>query len=381
MKIRGITASNLTLGQDVHIGDRSRIHAQSVVIGDNVSIADDVTIACDEIAVGSGTRIGPGSTIVSPRVRLGERCSIGAGLRAELNEAFECGRLGDIGQSVRITGHAMRAGDHLWLTDHIVIGGGGARGLRSTLDIGHRCAVMDRCYINLSEAVTIGDDTALSNGVTLLTHSLWQPVLSGGTSQFAPVVIGSRCILYVNAIVVPGVSIGSDCTIAAGALVMQNVPDAATAIGNPARIMRSTPPMPRELTHERQDAILREVLAGWADTLPVKGLAATFDPGTDTVTVRGQREHEVVRYLAHAGSAAGSSTATVTLAFGPAAQDGTCHFDLAARAISGTPSSIAEDLRDYLRRRTIRICTDRPFTALRPAAIERLRRALQHADD
>lgn len=381
MKIRGITAKNVTIGQNTQIGDGSRIYADTVVLGDGVSIARDVTISCDELHLGPGTRIGPGSTILSPRVRFGEHCAIGPGFRAELNEVLECGRLGDIGQSVRITGHIMRAGDHLWLTDQVVIGGGGARGPRSALVIGDRCAIMERCYVNLSESVSIGDDTALSNGVTILTHSLWQPMLSGGSSQFAPVQIGSRCILYVNAIVVPGVSIGSDSTIAAGALVMQNVPDAATAIGNPARVMRSTPPMPRELSHERQDAIVREALEGWTETLAVKGIAATCNRATDTIYANGAGGSDVIRYFAQAAPAAAGEMTTVTLAFGAATGDAPCHFDLASRTITGTPSAIAEDLRDYLRRRTIRIYSDRPFTALRPATIERLRRTVQQSDD
>jgi len=45
--------------------------------------------------------------------------------------------------------------------------------------------------------------------------------------------------------------------------------------------------------------------------------------------------------------------------------------------MTGTASAVAEDLRDFLRRRTIRIYTDRPFQALPPAAIARLRSQLE----
>ena len=84
----------------------------------------------------------------------------------------------------------------------------------------------------------IGDEVAFSNNVIVLTHSMWQPVLDGGTATFAPVRIGSHVILYVNAVIAPGVTVGDDATVAAAALVLRDVPSGTIAIGNPARIMK-----------------------------------------------------------------------------------------------------------------------------------------------
>jgi acetyltransferase-like isoleucine patch superfamily enzyme len=376
--VRGIEADEVLLGRDVHIGERTRICARSVVLGDGVDIGDEVTIACDSLRIGAESRVGPRAVMLSPAVEFGERCLIGAGLHAELNEHFALGRLCEVGHSVRLIGQGLRAGDYLWLTDFVTVGGGGARGPRSYLVIGDRSAVMDRCYINLSEKVTIGSDTALSNGVMVLTHSMWQPVLDGGTSQFAPVHIGSRCILYVNAVVAPGVTIGDDVTVAAAALVVQNVPDASTAIGNPARVMRSTPPVPRALTADRRDEILRDTLREWASAVAVKGVVAHYDAAAGTVNARFGDTTEVV-WCAAQESPNPNPAATISLAFGaaPAGTRARCHFDLAARTATGTLSLVAEDLRDFLRRRTIRIYTDSPFRPLPPVDVDRLRKRLQ----
>lgn len=377
--VRGISADEVTIGRGVQIGERTRICAKSVFLGDSVVIEDDVTIACDTLFVGGETHIASDVRLLSPTIELGGRSRIGTRLRAELNEHFVLGRLADIGQSVRIVGQGLRAGDHFWLTDFVLVGGGGARGPRSYLVVGDRSAVMEGCYINLSDTVTIGSDTALSNGVTILTHSMWQPTLDGGTSQFAPVHIGSRCILYVDAIIAPGVAIGDDVTVAAGALVIQNVPDASTAIGNPARVMRATPAFPRDVGPARRDQIVRDALREWASTLAIKGVRADFAEGSAAITATFAGATDVVWYAAQSDAASPPGAVTISLAFGatPAGIHAQCHFDLAARTASGTLSPIAEDLRDFLRRRTIRIHTDSPFRPLPPANLERLRARLR----
>ena len=373
-RFAGVEAESCEIGARVAIGARSRIVAREVVLGDGVVIDDDVTIVCDRLEVEAGARIGAGARIVSPDIRIGTRARIGGSLEVELHQELRLGAQADIGRGVRMTGQAVVAGDHLWLTDAVVIGGGGARGPRSQLTIGHRSAVMDRCFINVSEAVDIGDDTALSIGVTLLTHSLWQPILTGGTSVFAPTRIGSRNILYVNAIVAPGVTTGDDVTVAAGALVLQDVPDGAVAVGNPARIVKSVPPVPRELDQTRKDSLVREVLRTYAEALPVKGVTVneTADPNVLDAVFDGERT--VIRYLAGDGG----GDADITVGFRPAdGRSGRVHFDLAACTMSGETTRLAEDLRDHLRRRTIRIFTDRPFQPLPPASIARLRQRLQ----
>jgi acetyltransferase-like isoleucine patch superfamily enzyme len=366
-----IHASLVSAGKGLRCGAGVHVQAQEVVIGDDVVIEDDVRISADRVEIGSGTRIGTGARVVCPDVRIGDLARIGPGLEAEINDHLRLGRLSDVGRGVRMVAQGVDVGDHLWMTDGVSVGGGGARGPRSYLAIGDRSAVMDRCFINVSEPVTIGSDTALSNGVTILTHSLWQPVLAGGTAVFAPTRVGSRNIVYVNAVIAPGVTTGNDVTVAAGALVLQDVPDGATAVGNPARILKSTPPVPRELDPARRDALVREIWRSYAETLPIKGVVMELsgDPDLIIAVVDGTRER--IQYL---GSAPADAAADVTIGFGSAPHGvSRCHFDLAANAMTGEPTRLSEDLRDHLRRHTIRIFTDRPFQALPPANVARLR--------
>ena len=179
-----------------------------------------------------------------------------------------------------------------------------------------------------------------------------------------------------NAVIAPGVTTGDDVTVAAGALVLQDVPDGAMAIGNPARIIKSTPPVPRALEPSRQDALLREILRRYADTLPVKGAEVETGEDPDVVVVTSAGVRESIRYLPSAAPAAG--TGDITIAFGEApGRAGRCHFDVATCTMSGQASALAEDVRDHLRRNTIRIFTDTPFQPLPPANVGRLRERLR----
>ncbi|OYU72524.1 MAG: hypothetical protein CFE32_23505 [Alphaproteobacteria bacterium PA3] len=51
--------------------------------------------------------------------------------------------------------------------------------------------------------------------------------------------IGARCFIGANAIVLPGVSVGDQCIIAAGAVVTEDVPAHSMAAGNPAKVVRT----------------------------------------------------------------------------------------------------------------------------------------------
>jgi len=226
--------------------------------------------------------------------------------------------------------------------------------------------------------VEIGDEVAFSNNVIVLTHSMWQPVLDGGTATFAPVRIGSHVILYVNAVIAPGVTVGDHATVAAAALVLRDVPSGTIAIGNPARIMKGASGVPSRLPDVRRDAIVRDLLREYAAALGVKGATVQAEPA-DTLAVSMNGSREIIRYIASSSSAHVGEQPTITLAHGPAAPaaGAAVHFDLAARTLVGDPTPLAEDLRDFLRRRSIRIFTDRPFQSLPLANLARLKACLR----
>jgi len=354
-----LSAEQTSVGAGCRIAPDSRISAREIAVGHGVEIEAGVRISADRVELRDGCRIGRDVSIVSPEVRVGEGSRVGAGGSFELNEYLRIGAVADIGRRLRVVGQGLQAGDHLWVTDDVTVGGGGARGPRSYLTMGSRCAVMDRCFINVAERVVIGDEVALSNAVTVLTHSMWQPVLEGGTSKFAPVGIGSHVILYVNAVVAPGVTIGNHVTIGASALVLRDVPDGSMAVGNPARIVKITPPFPRRIPADRRNAIVRELLREYAATVGVKGAHVTVQ-SDDRLEIVFDGSREIIEY--------NPSDATIGV--------GDITFDLGRRTMDGGSTPLAEDFRDFLRRRSVRIFTNRPFQSLPLANVARLQARL-----
>lgn len=68
-------------------------------------------------------------------------------------------------------------------------------------------------------------------GGTILAHDACR-------SLKADVRIGSRCFIGTKAIIMPGVTIGDEVIVAAGAVVTKDVPSHTMVAGNPAKIIR-----------------------------------------------------------------------------------------------------------------------------------------------
>ena len=90
-------------------------------------------------------------------------------------------------------------------------------GMKAPTFIGARTWLMKHCHIG-HDAV-IGADCELSPGVVVCGHAS----------------IGARTRVGVNACVLPGVRVGTDVVIGAGAVVTKNIPAGETWTGNPAR--------------------------------------------------------------------------------------------------------------------------------------------------
>lgn len=81
------------------------------------------------------------------------------------------------------------------------------------------------------KGVHIGNNTAISFGVSIITHDF----VNG---KHVDTFIGDNCFLGGNAIIHPGVRIGDHCIIGAGSVVMSDIPNNTIAAGNPARLIR-----------------------------------------------------------------------------------------------------------------------------------------------
>lgn len=98
-------------------------------------------------------------------------------------------------------------------------------------DIGPRTCVHPRALLDRTwpRGLHIGSDCIIAADVAVLTHDFTRGLL-------VDTVIGDRCSIGQRAIIMPGLTIGDDCTILPGAIVTRDMPAQSTAYGNPAVI-------------------------------------------------------------------------------------------------------------------------------------------------
>ena len=94
--------------------------------------------------------------------------------------------------------------------------------------------------------VTIGSHVNLAQGITAtaLNHNFedtGKRIDQQGVSTI-PVVIGDDVWIGANAVILPGVTIGKHCVVAAGAVVTKDVPDFTVVGGVPAKILKTLKP-------------------------------------------------------------------------------------------------------------------------------------------
>lgn len=353
------------------------IDAASREIADDAEVADGARVVCDRLVLGPGARIASGARIIAPRVVLGAGVRVGA-VDVALNERLEVGAGGQIGGAVVMRGLSATFGEGLWLKSGTVIGGDDCAGPNSRLAVGDRVSIFDDCVIDLADSVEIGDDVGLSTGAAVITHAPSRHRLGGGAvAERGPVSIGDYCAIYFDARVLPGVTIGAGTIVGTGSVVARDVPPRSFAIGSPARVLSAGryPPAPDDAA---RDAIVRGALHAWAAALPSKGVRLLGDDSLvdDRVELEYDGTRRTFAYLPLADRRAAPERVDITVAIGALdeQQRGRVHLDLADRRQVGPSDPLVEDLRDQLRRRGLRVPTDRPYASLPLANLDRLHR-------
>lgn len=93
--------------------------------------------------------------------------------------------------------------------------------------------------------INIANDVRITSGVKFITHdgSLWVVrnlgLVDRNSDYFGKIEIGSNTNIGWNAIVLPGVKIGRNCIVAAGAVVTKSVPDNSVVAGVPAHFVET----------------------------------------------------------------------------------------------------------------------------------------------
>lgn len=117
------------------------------------------------------------------------------------------------------------------------------------VDYGKYISVGARTFINYNftaldvAPITIGDDVQIGPNVQLLTptHPLAAGPRRDKLEAAKPITIGNNVWLGGGVIVLPGVSIGENTVVGAGAVVTRDLPANVVAVGNPARVVRDLP--------------------------------------------------------------------------------------------------------------------------------------------
>ena len=94
------------------------------------------------------------------------------------------------------------------------------------------CSFQDR------GGITIGDGTMIGMNVTIATLNHGLPLETRNITYPSPVIIGENVWIGSNATILPGVTIGDNSVVAAGAVVTKDVPENTVVAGVPAKVIK-----------------------------------------------------------------------------------------------------------------------------------------------
>lgn len=111
---------------------------------------------------------------------------------------------------------------------------------------GYNTTVGDNFFLNVncklmdSGKITIGDNVFIAPNVCIITeeHAMEVEQRIAGLEYTHPVTIGDNVWICAGVIVLPGVTIGSNCVIGAGSVVTKDIPPNSLAVGNPCKVIR-----------------------------------------------------------------------------------------------------------------------------------------------
>jgi acetyltransferase-like isoleucine patch superfamily enzyme len=220
-------APGLLLGEgvelpgDVQLGGNVVIHAGTVV--------EEGARFQDGAVVGKPLALGPRSTAsreALPPAVVGSGATICAGAVVVAGARIGAGAV---------------VGDQAHVRERAAVGDGSVVGRGSQVDadvrVGSRVRIQTGCYITgfseLEDDVFVGPGVTLTNDDAMGRHPPDQQ-LQGARLRRA-------CRVGGGAVLVPGVEVGEEAYVAAGAVVTRDVPPRAVVMGVPARPVREVP--------------------------------------------------------------------------------------------------------------------------------------------
>jgi acetyltransferase-like isoleucine patch superfamily enzyme len=207
-----VLSPSASVGRDVVFGANVVVH-DDVVIGDGCLIQDGAVL---------GKRTARGASGDAPLV-------IGAGAKICTGAVvFDSATVGD----------GAVVGDQAYVRERASIGSGTLVGRGSAIDndvtIGDRVSIQTMVYVTgfsvLEDDVFVGPCVTTTNDDTMIR----QP----GDAPLRGALLRRACRVGGGAVLTPGVEIGEEAFVAAGAVVTRDVPPRAVVMGVPARVVR-----------------------------------------------------------------------------------------------------------------------------------------------
>jgi UDP-2-acetamido-3-amino-2,3-dideoxy-glucuronate N-acetyltransferase len=218
--------------------------AVGLVMGEGVELGEEVRFGA-HVTVGDGTVIG-GGCVIEDGALLGKvarlaRTSMAAGTEVPdplvLDEEVTVCAGAVVYAGARVGGRAI-IGDQAQVRERSVVGAETVIGRGTTVDndveVGARVRVQTLVYLTaysiLEDEVFVGPGVVTTNDDTMMRHAR-DRALRGVTLRRA-------CRVGGGAVLTPGVEVGEEAFVAAGAVVTRDVPARAVVMGVPARTVR-----------------------------------------------------------------------------------------------------------------------------------------------
>lgn len=116
----------------------------------------------------------------------------------------------------------------------------------SNLHLARNVSIYNGGMLTTRNKITIGENTGIAHQVLILTSSNPRGPLNKLARIYKkiskPVKIGDNCWIGARVTILPGVTIGDFCVVAAGSLVNKDVPDYTVVAGVPAKVIKHLNP-------------------------------------------------------------------------------------------------------------------------------------------
>ena len=240
---------------------------KNTIIGENVKICDGVIIGhnCiieDNVTIGENTFIDNNTTIrsytyIGENSNIGSNCIIGEywmdfyndhikyehPLNIGTNALIRSGSILYAGSSI---GNNFQTGHQVTIREKAQIGNNVSIGTLS--DIQGNCKIGN--YVRLHSNVHIGQLSVIDDFVWIFPYVVLTNDPTPPSENFVGVHIHSFAIVATGSIIMPGLDIGQDSLIGAGAIVTKSVEPYAVSVGNPAKVISDVRKVKNKITGE-----------------------------------------------------------------------------------------------------------------------------------